>query len=73
MAYLNTLDSDKIETHTYALVDYTNYPNNFNFELIKIELRTRVQFDFEKRNKYLIKIRTTDFRGLFLRSNSKFQ
>ena len=47
------------------LADYTNFPDNFNFEIEKNELRTKRSFDFEKKNEYWIKIRTTDFRGLY--------
>ena len=47
------------------MVDYTNFPDNFDFQIVKNELRTKRKFDFEKKNKYLIKIRTTDFGGLF--------
>ena len=65
VAFLNTSDSDVIEVHTYKLTDHTNFPDNFNFEIVKNELRTKKIFDFEKKNKYYIKIRTTDFRGLF--------
>ena len=46
------------------MVDFTNFPDNFEFSISKNQLRTRTKFDFEKKNKYLIKIRTTDFGGL---------
>ena len=62
---MNTSDPDEIEVHTYMLADYTNFPDNFDFEIEKNELRTKRSFDFEKKNEYWIKIRTTDFRGLY--------
>ena len=50
MAYLNTSDPDEIELHSYKLVDYTNFPDNLNFEIVKNELRTKKIFDYEKKN-----------------------
>ena len=47
IGYFNTSDPDEIEVHTYKLVDYTNFPDNLNFEVVKNELRTKKQFDFE--------------------------
>lgn len=47
------------------MVNFTNFPDNYLFKIVKNELRTRQKFDYEGKNKYLIKIRTTDFRGLF--------
>ena len=64
VGYLNTSDPDKIEIHLYNLVDYNKFPDNFNFQIIKNQLRTKKRFDFEQTNKYLIKIRTSDFGGL---------
>ena len=52
VAYLSTSDPDEIELHSYKLVDYTNFPDNLNFEIVKNELRTKTKFDFEKKNKY---------------------
>ena len=51
--------------HSYTLVDYTNFPDNFNFQILKNQLRSRKKFDYENKNKYYIKIRTTDFGGLY--------
>ena len=49
VAYLNTSDLDETELHSYTLEDYTNFPDNLNFEIVKNELRTKRQFDFEKK------------------------
>ena len=51
--------------HFYNLVNHNKFPDNFNFQIVKNQLRTKKKFDFEQKNKYLIKIRTTEFRGLF--------
>ena len=39
---LNTTDIDKIERHSYALVEFTNYPDNFYFEIVGNQLRTKI-------------------------------
>ena len=35
VGYISTRDPDKVEIHSYLLNDYTNYPDNFNFEIVK--------------------------------------
>ena len=65
VGFLDTEDSDKNESQTYALVDSQNFPDNLLFKILKNELRTLQIFDFEKQNKFLIKIRSTNSKGLF--------
>ena len=47
IGYLSTKDNDQNDLHTYALVDYTNFPDNFHFQIFRNQLRTLHSFDFE--------------------------
>ena len=35
VGFLNTSDPDEVEVHKYNLVDFTNFPDNFDFRIVK--------------------------------------
>ena len=57
---LSTTDADIDDTHTYSLVDDDNYPDNQYFQLNGSQLLSNHIFDYEIKQKYTIKIRSTD-------------
>ncbi|MCY2987716.1 MAG: Ig-like domain-containing protein, partial [Planctomycetota bacterium] len=62
----NTTDPDlPNDAHTYTLVDSANYPDNTSFTIVGSQLKTAAVFDYETKNIYSIRVRTTDQAGLF--------
>ena len=59
---LSTTDPDADDTHTYALVSGAG--DNASFAIDGATLLTNAVFDFETKNSYSVRIRTTDNGGL---------
>ncbi len=57
---LSTTDADTSDTHTYSLVAGTGDTDNGSFNISSNSLRASVAFDFETKNSYSIRVRTTD-------------
>lgn len=61
---LTATDPDGGDTHTYALVDTPQFPDNASFQISNNLLLTAQSFDFESKQSYSIKIRVTDAASL---------
>jgi len=59
-----TLDPDFNDSHTYTLVAGDGSADNGSFQIVGNELRSNAVFDYESRNSYTIRVRTTDSGGL---------
>jgi gliding motility-associated-like protein len=57
---LKAIDPDTSDSHIYSLVAGTGGTDNINFVIVGSELRTNAVFDFETRNSFSVRIRTTD-------------
>ena len=57
---LTTTDPDAGNTHVYSLVAGTGDDNNSDFTITNDSLLTAVVFDFETKNSYSVRIKTTD-------------
>ncbi len=58
---LTTTDPDASDTtFTYSLVDTTTYPDNAAFSITGDQLLTAEMFNYDDKNTYTIKVRTTD-------------
>jgi Ca2+-binding RTX toxin-like protein len=62
---LSTTDPDTGDTFTYSLVTGTGDTDNGLFTIVGNQLKTNTVFDFETKNSYSIRLRTTDAGGLF--------
>ncbi|MFM6054774.1 MAG: cadherin repeat domain-containing protein, partial [Sphaerospermopsis kisseleviana] len=62
---INTTDPDAGNTFTYSLVTGTGSTDNASFSIAGNQLQANAVFDFETRNTYNIRVRTTDQGGLF--------
>ncbi|MBD2270993.1 cadherin domain-containing protein, partial [Anabaena sp. FACHB-1391] len=62
---LTTTDPDTANTFTYSLVTGTGATDNSLFTISGNQLRTNAVFNFETKNSYSIRLRTTDQGGLF--------
>ncbi|MEQ9098119.1 MAG: Ig-like domain-containing protein [Imperialibacter sp.] len=62
---LSSTDPDAGNTFTYSLVSGTGSTNNASFNINGSQLRASTAFDFETKNNYAIRVRTTDQDGLF--------
>jgi large repetitive protein len=60
---LSTTDADAGETFTYSLVAGAGDTDNGSFQIDGDTLKTNEQFDFETKDSYSIRIRTTDSAG----------
>ncbi len=60
---LTTSDPDAGNTHTYSLVSGSGSTDNSSFNLNGTSLRSAAVFDFEAKNSYSIRIRSTDGSG----------
>ena len=60
-----TTDPDPADTHTYSLVPGTGSDDNGSFTILGDQLLTNEIFDYETKNLYSIRIRTTDEGGLW--------
>ena len=61
---LTTTDPDAGDTHTYTLVSGSGSTDNASFNINGSQLRSSAVFDFEIKNSYNIRIRTSDGGGL---------
>lgn len=61
---LSTTDPDSGNTFSYNLVSGSGDSNNGSFNISGNQLRTSEVFDYETKNSYSIRIRTTDQEGL---------
>ncbi|MCE5258475.1 MAG: choice-of-anchor D domain-containing protein [Chloroflexi bacterium] len=61
---LSSVDPNVGDTHTYALVDEADYPDNTAFAVDGSALETANVLDHESQDSYVIKIRSTDSGGL---------
>ena len=62
---LSTSDPDGGNTFTYGLVSGTGSSDNDAFQIVGDQLQTAASFDYEVKNSYSIRIRTTDQGGLW--------
>ena len=62
---LTTTDPDANNTFTYSLVSGTGATDNSVFAITNNQLTTNSVFDYETKNSYSIRVRTTDQGGLF--------
>ncbi|MFM6050293.1 MAG: cadherin domain-containing protein, partial [Sphaerospermopsis kisseleviana] len=60
-----TTDPDVGNTFTYSLVTGTGSTDNASFTIVGNQLKTNAAFNFEAKNSYSIRVRTTDQSGLF--------
>ena len=61
---LTTTDPDAGDTFTYAFVSGAGDTDNASFSIVDNELRATDVFDYENKNSYAVRIRTTDATGL---------
>ena len=57
---LTSTDANAGDTFTYTLVSGSGATNNGSFTIVGDKLRTNAVFDFETKNSYSIRVRTTD-------------
>ena len=57
---LSTTDPDPNDTHSYSLVTGTGDTDNAAFQIVGNQLQTNQSFDFEAKNSYSIRMRSTD-------------
>ncbi|WP_242027345.1 Ig-like domain-containing protein [Sphaerospermopsis sp. FACHB-1094] len=60
----STVDQDTGNTFTYSLVPVQNSNNHNLFSISGNQLKTNAEFDFETKDKYNIRVKTTDQGGL---------
>lgn len=60
---LATVDEDTLDSFTYSLVEGVGSTDNASFSVVGGEIRSLVPFDFETKNSYSIRVRTTDLGG----------
>ncbi len=63
---LLTTDLNTGDTFTYSLVSGDGATDNSSFTMAGNQLKTNAVFDFETKNSYSIRVRTTDQDGLFV-------
>ena len=61
----STTDPDVGETFTYSLVGGTGSTDNGSFTIVGNALKTSAAFDYEAKNSYSIRVRSTDSGSLF--------
>ena len=61
---LSSIDPDASDTFTYALVSGTGSTDNSAFNISGNQLRATSSFDYEARNSYSVRVRSTDQGGL---------
>jgi hypothetical protein len=62
---LGTVDEDAGDTFTYTLVSGAGGADNACFCIVGNQLRTAASFDYETKNAYSIRVRSTDSSGLW--------
>ena len=65
MGTLTTTDPNAGNTFTYSLVSGTGSDNNGSFTISGSTLQTAASFDYETKNSYSIRVRSTDQGGLY--------
>jgi len=60
-----TTDPDTGDTFTYTLVSSTGDNDNASFTIVNSQLRTAASFNYETKNSYSIRVRTTDSGTLY--------
>lgn len=63
---LTTTDQDSDQTFTYTLVSGAGSADNAFFTVSGLSLQTAASFDFETKNSYNVRVRSTDSGGLFV-------
>ena len=66
---LSSTDPNKVEKFTYSLVTGAGSTDNSSFVVTGNELKTSSVFNYEAKNTYSIRLRTTDAGGLTLEQN----
>jgi hypothetical protein len=61
----STIDPDFSDTHTYSFVSGTGDDDNSAFNIASSNLTSTTGFDYETKNQYTVRIRTTDAGGLY--------
>ncbi|MBS3028021.1 MAG: hypothetical protein HCA25_13315 [Dolichospermum sp. DET50] len=61
----NTTDPNVDDSFTYTLVDDTNYADNTAFQIVGNQLQSNASLNYEAKNNYNIKVRSTDSSGLY--------
>jgi len=62
---LSTTDADAGNTFTYTLVAGTGATDNASFNILGSQLRATTSLNFETKNSYSVRVRSTDQGGLF--------
>ena len=62
---LSTMDADAGDTFTYTLVSGTGSADNGSFAIDGGTLKTAASFNYEAKNSYSVRVRTTDAGGIF--------
>ena len=62
----STTDPDAGDTFTYTLVAGAGSTDNASFQIVGNQLQTAAMFNFEVKNSYSIRVRSTDAGGLFV-------
>jgi len=60
---LSSTDADSGDTHSYTLIDTTNYPDNSSFTISGANLQAAAVFDYETKTTYNILLQTADAAG----------
>jgi hypothetical protein len=66
-----TTDPDPVDSFTYTLVKTGAYPDNTSFEILGDRLLTLESFNYETKSSYEIRVRSTDFGGLWIEETFK--
>jgi len=61
-----TTDVDTLDSATYTLVSGVGDADNASFAISNNQLLSAIAFDYEQKNQYNIRVRTTDIGGLFI-------
>jgi hypothetical protein len=61
---LSSTDEDNGDTHTYTLVAGLGSDDNGSFTIVGDKLKTAASFNYEVKNSYSVRVRTTDAGGL---------
>ena len=62
----STSDPDAGDTFTYGFIDTGSYPDNGSFTITGNVLKSKFVFDYEAKNSYLIRVRSTDALGQYV-------
>jgi gliding motility-associated-like protein len=62
---LNTVDANVGDLHTYTLINGNGSTDNSMFTIVGSQLRSSIEFDFETKNSYNIRLKVTDAEGAY--------